>query len=73
VVRNTDVAGWMRAMFGDKIKLQEDAGRNAVLLSGNGDDVTAALEAIHVLDQPLMKGRQSIRITPQFWSAQAVR
>jgi len=70
VVRNTDVAGWMRAMFGDKIKLQEDAGRNAVLLSGNGDDVTAALEAIHVLDQPLMKGRQSIRITPQFWSAE---
>jgi len=68
-VRNTDVTGWMRAMFDDKIKLQEDAGRNAVLLSGNSDDVMAALEAIHVLDQPLMKGRQSIRITPQFWSA----
>jgi general secretion pathway protein D len=68
-VRNTDVAGWVRAMFGDKVKLQEDPGRNAVLLSGNGDDITAALEAIHVLDQPLMKGRQSLRITPQFWSA----
>jgi len=69
VVRNTDVANWIRTMFGDKVKLQEDSGRNAVLMSGNGDDVSAALEAIHVLDQPLMKGRQSIRITPQFWSA----
>lgn len=68
-VRNTDVASWVRAMFGDKVKLQEDPGRNAVLLSGNADDVTAALEAIHVLDQPLMKGRQSIRISPIFWSA----
>ena len=66
-VRNIDVANWVRSMFGDKVKLQEDSGRNSVLLSGNGDDVMAALEAIHVLDQPLMKGRQSIRITPQFW------
>jgi general secretion pathway protein D len=68
-VRNTDVAGWVRTMFGDKVKLQEDPGRNAVLLNGNSDDVMAALEAIHVLDQPLMKGRQSLRISPQFWSA----
>ncbi len=68
-VRNVDVAGLVRALFGDKVKLQEDPGRNAVLLSGNGDDVTAALEALQVLDQPLMKGRQSLRITPQFWSA----
>jgi len=68
-VRNTDVANWIRAMFGKKVDLKEDPRRNAVLLSGNGGDVMAALEAIHVLDQPLMKGRQSIRITPQFWSA----
>ncbi len=68
-VRNGDVAGWLRSMFGDKVKLQEDPVRNAILLNGNSDDVVAALEAIHVLDQPLMKGRQSIRITPQFWSA----
>jgi general secretion pathway protein D len=68
-VRNTDVAGWIRLMFGDKVKLQEDPGRNAVLLSGTTDDVMAALEAIHILDQPLMKGRQSFRISPLYWSA----
>ena len=68
-VRNVDVTSWVRAMFGEKVKLQEDSSRNAVLVSGNGDDVTAALEVIQILDQPLMKGRQSVRITPQFWSA----
>lgn len=68
-VRNTDIAGWIRIMFGDKIKLQEDPGRNAVLLNGTTDDVMAALEAIHVLDQPLMKGRQSFRLSPLYWSA----
>lgn len=68
-VRNSEVAGWIRTMFGTKINLQEDPTRNAVLLSGQSDDVIAALEAIHVLDQPLMKGRRSARINPIFWSA----
>lgn len=68
-VRNSEVAGWIRTMFGTKINLQEDSTRNAVLLSGQSDDVISALEAIHVLDQPLMKGRQSLRINPVFWSA----
>ena len=68
-VRNTDIASWIRTMFGDKVHLQEDPNRNAVWLNGQSDDVTAALEAIHVLDQPLMKGRHSVRITPVFMSA----
>ena len=68
-VRNTDIATWIRTMFGDKVHLMEDPDRNAVWLNGQPDDVTAALEAIHVLDQPLMKGRHSVRITPVFMSA----
>lgn len=68
-VRNTDIASWIRLMFGDKIKLQEDPVRNAVLLNGTTDDVMAALEAVQILDQPLMKGRQSFRISPLYWSA----
>jgi len=69
-VRNTDIANWIRTMFGNKVTLQEDPGRNAVWLSGQSDDVTAALEAIHVLDQPLMRGRHSARITPSFMAAE---
>lgn len=68
-VRNTDVASWLKAMFGDRIKIQEDAGRNAVLLNGTSDTVAAAVEAIRILDQPVMRGQTSIRLTPAYWSA----
>lgn len=67
-VRNTEIASWINAMFSSKVKLQEDPNRNAVWLSGQSEEVTAALEAIHVLDQPLMKGRHSTRITPVYTS-----
>jgi general secretion pathway protein D len=69
-VKNTEVAGWIKNMFGNRVTLQEDPSRNAVMLSGQGDNVQAALEAIHVLDQPLMRGRQSLRISPVYWSAE---
>lgn len=68
-VRNTEVASWIRTMFGTKVTVQEDPGRNAVWLSGPSDQVTSALEAVHVLDQPLMRGRHGVRITPVFMSA----
>ena len=68
-LRHTDIAGYLKTLFGEKIRLTEDPIRNSILLSGNGDDVQAALEAIQVLDQPLFKGRNSIRISPSVWSA----
>ncbi|OFW11368.1 MAG: hypothetical protein A3H27_10925, partial [Acidobacteria bacterium RIFCSPLOWO2_02_FULL_59_13] len=67
-VKNSDVASWIRIMFANKVDVKDDSTRNALLLSGKSDDVMAALEAVHVLDQPLMKGRQSVRVTPAFWS-----
>lgn len=67
-VRQVDVAGWLRTMFGQRVTVAEDPTRNALLLSGQGDNVTAAIEAIQVLDQPLMRGRGSVRISPAFWS-----
>lgn len=68
-VRNTDIAAWIKNMFADKVTMYEDPARNAVWLSGQSENVTAALEAIHVLDQPSMRGRQSVRITPAYMSA----
>jgi general secretion pathway protein D len=69
-VRNTDISNYLRTLYGEKVKVTDDPTRNAFLLSGNGDDVQAALEAIAVLDQPLFKSRNSIRITPTIWSAE---
>lgn len=68
-VRQTDVTGWLRSLFGDRIRVQEDSTRNAVLISGNPDNVKAALEALAVLDQPALKGRTSLALNPAFWSA----
>lgn len=70
VVRPGEVSGWLRTIFGDRIKVQEDPGRNALLISGNPDNVTAALEAIRALDQPVMQGRTSVSLTPAYWSAE---
>lgn len=69
-VRQVDVTGWLRSLFGDRIRVQEDSTRNAVLISGNPDNVRAAIEALGVLDQPALKGRTSLTLTPAFWSAE---
>jgi len=69
-VRPAEVAVWLRTIFGDRIKTQEDPARNAMLLSGNTENVTAALEAIRALDQPVMAGRSSVSLTPAYWSAE---
>jgi len=68
-VRSSELVGWLTKIFGSKVSIIDDTSHNTLILSGQSDDVTAVLEAIHVLDQPLMKGRQSLRINPVFWSA----
>ncbi len=68
-VRSSELVGWLSKIFGPKVSIIDDAPHNTLILSGQADDVTAVLAAIQVLDQPLMKGRQSQRINPVFWSA----
>ncbi|HMO45609.1 MAG TPA: secretin N-terminal domain-containing protein [Rubrivivax sp.] len=68
-VRNTEVAGWMKTIFGNRVTVAEDATRNALMLSGTSDNVAAAIETIRLLDQPVMRGRSSLRISPVYWSA----
>ncbi|MDE2367956.1 MAG: hypothetical protein KGN16_03210 [Burkholderiales bacterium] len=63
------VSGWLRTVFGQRLQIQDDLGNQAVLLSGQSDDVAAAIEAIKVLDKPVMRGRSSARIAPLFWAA----
>ncbi|KQW42095.1 MULTISPECIES: type II secretion system protein GspD [unclassified Roseateles] len=68
-VSPSNVSSWLKTLFGQRVNVQDDLARQAVLLSGQTDDVNAALEAIQVLDQPLMRGRTSARIAPLYWSA----
>ena len=69
-VRAADVSVWLKAMFGARLNIQDDSNRNALLISGQAVDITAALEAIQVLDQPLMRGRSSRLLTPNSMGAE---
>jgi general secretion pathway protein D len=68
-VSSGSVAGWLRTIFGQRIQVQDDPNAQALVLSGQSDDVAAAIETIRLLDQPTMRGRSSARIAPLFWSA----
>jgi general secretion pathway protein D len=60
----------LRSMFpGGKLTFTEDGLRNALLIGGSAEDVAAALEALNVLEQPLLRGRSSARIAPAHWNA----
>jgi general secretion pathway protein D len=63
------IAPWLRTIFGQRVQVQDDATVQAVIVSGQSDDVAAAVETIRLLDQPTMRGRSSARIAPLFWSA----
>ncbi|SMC28950.1 type II secretion system protein D (GspD) [Andreprevotia lacus DSM 23236] len=65
----SNASNWLRTAFKDKLNLQEDPTRNALLLGGTPQTVSAALQALQVLDQPMMRGKQSVRITPVYWTA----
>ena len=69
-VRSSELVAWLTKIFGPKVSIIDDAANNTLILSGQTDDVSAVLAAVQVLDQPLMKGRQSQRINPVFWSAE---
>lgn len=68
-VRNAEVASWLKTLFGTRLNVYEDVSRNAIVLSGTSDQVSAAIDAIRMLDQPVMRGRASLRVTPSYWSA----
>lgn len=61
---------WIRTIFGTKINVTEDNPRNALLMNGPIEDLTAAVQAVQILDQPLLRGRVSARIAPVFLAAE---
>jgi len=63
-VRTPDIVALLKTLFGTKLNVQDVSATNSILISGQSSDVIAALEAIQVLDQPMMRGRSSRRIVP---------
>lgn len=69
-IRSNEAARWLKAIYGEEIKSEESAERNALLLSGRPEKVRQAVEALRVFDRPHMRGRASIRLEPAFMSAE---
>ncbi len=61
------MTSWLRQIYtSPKMTFVADNTRNAIWIKGSVDDVIAAAESVKTLDQPLLKGRYNLRISPQF-------
>ncbi len=69
-IRANEANRWLRAIYGNEVKVEESAERNALLISGRPEEVRQAVEAVRVFDQPSMRGRASTRLEPAFLSAE---
>ncbi len=70
VVQAQRAVGWLAQAFeGQKAKFSSDPDRNAVWLRGSLDIVKQAAEVVKLVDQPLMRGRHSMRIEPRYLGA----
>ena len=68
VVSAGAVQNWLKDIFKDSnLGVSDVPDRNAVILVGPPQIVAQALDAVGVLDQPLLQGSQSLRVEPAFW------
>ncbi len=64
------VAAQLRGLFGNhSVNFSEMVEANALLISGPGDAVKAAMEAVITLDRSALRGKRSIRINPLYLTA----
>jgi len=70
VVRNANATNWLKQIFaGKNLQVFDDLERNSLLLKGTPELVNYALETIQTLDQPLLRGKYSLRISPFYVDA----
>ncbi|KAA0874396.1 type II secretion system protein GspD [Nitrincola tapanii] len=72
VITNAEAYGMLRSIFerDSRITIERDNARNAVRFQGPPEVVQQAAEVLDMLDQPLMRGRHTLRIEPQFIGAE---
>jgi general secretion pathway protein D len=68
-VSAADMGSWLTNAYGARVKIFPVGKTAAVMLFGLPDNVSAAVQAINVLDQARLAGRQSLRINPVYWTA----
>lgn len=68
-VNANNMMTWISMAFQDRVRPTSVPNSNGLLLLGNAEDISAAIDTIQTLDQPFMAGYQGIKINPAFWSA----
>ena len=71
-VSANDMAIWLGNAYGAKVKLFPSPRTNSIMIFGLPENVAAAVEAARALDQPRLAGRQSLRVSPIYWTAPAL-
>ncbi|WP_166815868.1 type II secretion system protein GspD [Luteimonas yindakuii] len=67
------VAAQVRSMFpNNTVTLSEMVESNAILISGPGDSVRAAAEAVQALDRTSLRDKRSVRINPMYQAAEVL-
>ena len=66
------VAAQVRGVVGEQVRITEMIEANALLLTGSGDAVQIAMDAILTLDRPALTTRRTLRINPQHMPAEAL-
>jgi general secretion pathway protein D len=68
-IRVRTLQGWLDLAMRARIQITTVPYSNSLMLLGTGEDISAAIELIEILDQPELAGSQSLKISPAFWSA----
>jgi general secretion pathway protein D len=68
-VSAADISAWLTNAYGANVKVSAVGKTPAVMLFGLPENVRAAVEAVGVLDQARLAGRESLRVTPVYWAA----
>ncbi len=68
-VSAADMAAWLTNAYGAKVKIFPAGKAAEVMLFGLPENVRAAVDATTTLDQARLAGRQSLRVTPVYWTA----
>ena len=68
-VSANDMMSWLTNAYGSKVRLFSSPSAHAIMVFGLPENVAAVVEAVRLLDQPRLAGRQSLRASPVYWAA----
>lgn len=68
-IRVKTMTVWLDLTLRNRVQIVSVPYSSSILLLGNAEDISAAVEVIEILDQPNLAGSRSLRISPAFWSA----